>query len=84
VFAARGPDWETYQLDWKLRSPYAVHRQLTGLDGLSAMYADYRALTDSLFDDLDCPKLAIDTGPGEWQHYYEQVRDVLAKLNVRA
>lgn len=83
VFKFRGSDWETYQLSWKLRSPYATHRQLTGFQGLTAMYADYRALTDGLFDALDCPKLAIDTNRGEWPRYYEQVREVLEKVNVR-
>jgi hypothetical protein len=83
VFEARGSNWETYQLGWKLRSPFAVRRQLSGLQGLCAMYAEYRALTDALFVALDCPKLAIDTGRGEWQQYYEQIRELLEKLNVQ-
>ena len=83
VFEARGSKWETYQLGWKLSSPYAAHRQLTGLQGLTAMYADYRSLTDALFVALDCPKLAIDTSRGEWPQYYEQIREVLEKLHVR-
>lgn len=84
VFEVRGSDWEAYQLRWKLRSPYAAHRQLSGLEGFTAMYADYRALTDSLFDDLGCPKLAIDTTCGEWSHYYGQIEAALAQANVRA
>ncbi|GAB3503654.1 hypothetical protein GCM10027399_33170 [Curvibacter fontanus] len=83
VFETRGPDWQTYQLRWKLRSPYATNRQLTGREGLATMYTVYRALTDSLFDDLDCPKLAIDTGAGEWQDYYKQTRELLEKVHVR-
>jgi hypothetical protein len=54
-----------------------------GRQGLTAMYADYRALTDALFVALDCPKLAIDTSHGEWPQYYEQTREVLEKLDVR-
>lgn len=83
VFKARGSKWETYQLGWKLRSPYATRRQLAGQQGLTAMYADYRAQTDALFVALDCPKLAIDTSRGEWPQYYEQISGALEKLNVR-
>lgn len=83
ILVTRGPDWETYQLSWKLRSPFATHRQLTGVDGLTAMYMEYRALTDTLFNGLDCPKLAIDTSRGEWRQHYHQVSDALGKLDVR-
>ena len=83
VFEARGPDWERYQLDWKLRSPYAAHRQLAGVEGLTAMYMEYRALTDSLFADLECPKLAFDTSSGDWPHYHAKVREALGQLDVR-
>jgi hypothetical protein len=83
VFEARGDEWETYQLRWKLRSPYAAHRQLDGLQGLTAMYADYRALSDALFASLDCHKLAIDTSGGDWSQYYDQIGELLERLNLR-
>jgi hypothetical protein len=83
VFQARGPDWEDYQVRWKLRSPYATRRQLSGFEGLITMYADYRALTDALFDALACTKLAIDTSRGEWQHCYSRIREALRNDNVR-
>jgi hypothetical protein len=82
IFAARGPEWEAYQLGWKLRSPYAEHRRLEGLDGLITMYEDYRVQTDSLFEALDCPKLAIDTSGGEWPGYYKQIQEALEALDV--
>jgi hypothetical protein len=47
------------------------------------MYEEYRALTDGLFAALDCPKLALDTGRGEWPQDHEQVRKVLVKVGVR-
>lgn len=59
VFEARGPKWEAHQLGWKLRSSYATRRRLTGLAGLTSMHEDYRALTGTLSDALDCRKLAI-------------------------
>jgi hypothetical protein len=45
----RGAKWVTYQIDWKLGSPYARRRGLVGFDGLIALYREYRALTDQLF-----------------------------------
>lgn len=82
VFDARGPEWEAYQLGWKLRSPYATRRHFTGLGGLASMYEDYRSLTDTLFDALDCRKLAVETGDGDWPSCYAQVDEVLRQAHV--
>lgn len=77
VFAARGPKWETYQLDWKLRSPYAARRQLLGMEGFVALYEDYRVLCDALFAVLDCDKLAIATDAGDWPSYEARIVQAL-------
>jgi len=45
---ARGAAWETYQLAWKLASPYARARGLEGFDGFARLYADYRDACDAL------------------------------------
>jgi hypothetical protein len=45
----------------------------TGLDGLVALYKDYRALTDSLYSGLDFRKLAIDNSQQAWGAYYQQI-----------
>lgn len=83
IFRERGPKWESYQLEWKLRSPYARNRGLRGLEGLALMYEEYRMLTDSLFDSLGCRKLAIETDGGDWQAYYSQILSMLEAANVR-
>lgn len=82
ILEMRGPDWKEYQLGWKLRSPYAVRRQLAGVEGLISMYRDYRGLTDSLFEVLDCPKLAVETDDGEWAICYRKIDDALHGLGV--
>lgn len=69
VCAARGDDWLKSQLDWKLGFPYAQRRRLAGLDGLIALYRDYRRLTDELFGAFAADKLAIDTSAGDWPAY---------------
>lgn len=65
----RGEKWVTYQIDWKLGSPYARRRGLVGFDGLIALYREYRALTDQLFATLDIPKISIETSGHEWAKY---------------
>lgn len=83
VFRQRGTDWESYQLEWKLRSPYAKNRKLCGFEGLAMMYEEYRLLTDSMFGSLDCRKLAIETDTADWPAFYAKVADVLESADVR-
>jgi hypothetical protein len=66
-----------YQVDWKLKYPYAVRRQLAGLDGLSRLYVGYRALTDRLFAMLDLDKIAIENSARDWPSYYAQVEQAV-------
>jgi hypothetical protein len=73
IAAERGAEWVKYQVDWKLQAPYGRRRGLSGLDGLVALYKDYRALTDELYSGLDIPKLAIDNSQQAWDAYYEQI-----------
>ncbi len=49
--------------------PYARRRGLAGLDGLIALYRQYRALTDRLFAELDMPKIGIENSPQQWALY---------------
>ena len=73
IAAERGAEWVKYQVDWKLRAPYSRRLGLTGLDGLVALYKDYRALTDTLYSGLDLRKLAIDNSQQAWGAYYQQI-----------
>lgn len=41
ISAERGEAWVRYQVDWKLKGPYAVRRNLVGLEGLITLYQDY-------------------------------------------
>jgi hypothetical protein len=73
IAAERGEEWIKYQVDWKLQTPYSRRLGLSGLDGLVALYKDYRALTDELYSRLDLPKLAIDNSQHTWDTYYQQI-----------
>jgi hypothetical protein len=66
ICAERGDEWVRYQVDWKLQSPYARRRGLAGLDGLIELYRGYRVLTDTLFAQLDLPRLAIENSSHDW------------------
>jgi hypothetical protein len=72
VCDARGPDWEAYQVGWKVGSPYGARLSLQGFDGLVQLYQAYRALCDEMFASLAMPKLAI-RNDGDWPAYYRTI-----------
>lgn len=69
---ARGSEWEAYQVNWKVLSPYGVERALHGFDGLVQLYQSYCALCEDVFAQLTLPKLAI-RNEGNWARYYEEI-----------
>jgi len=75
VCAERGDEWIKYQIDWKLKGPYSVRRGFANLDGLIALYRDYRRLTDGLFAQLPLDKLAIENSGRDWIAYEQLIFD---------
>jgi hypothetical protein len=84
ICAERGEDWVKYQINWKLESPYAKSRKLAGVEGLIAVYREYRALTDRLFNDLDIPKVSIENSGREWASYDDAIDRALMSAPPRA
>jgi hypothetical protein len=76
---ARGAAWETYQLTWKLASPYARTRGLLGFDGFVRLYEDYRDACDVLVARDALPTLRLDDGRG-WP---ERERDMIAWVDAQ-
>jgi len=73
---ARGSEWEAYQVNWKVLSPYGLQRLLSGFDGLVQLYQSYYALCNNIFAQLELPKLAI-RNEGDWTKYYEEILSFL-------
>ena len=73
---ARGSEWEEYQVNWKVLSPYGVERSLSGFDGLVQLYQSYCALCNEIFAQLTLPKLAI-RNEGDWARYYQKILSFL-------
>ncbi len=73
---ARGSEWEAYQVNWKVLSPYGRERSLHGFDGLVELYQTFCALCEDIFAQLVLPKLAI-RNEGEWARYYEEILSFL-------
>jgi hypothetical protein len=73
----RGPEWVTYQVDWKLASPYARRRGLQGYEGLVELYEAYVALCLGLLDGLPMPKLVIERD-GDWPRARREIREFLS------
>jgi hypothetical protein len=84
VCAERGEAWVKYQVDWKLKGPYAVRRNLVGLEGLIALYQDYRLMTDALFDRLTLDKMVIENSERNWALYNQQVLKRLGMHDARS
>jgi hypothetical protein len=78
VCAERGGDWVAYQTGWKLAAPYCVRRGFAGIDGLIALYRDYRRLTDALFEQLPLDKLSIENGNRDWPAVERRILGALA------
>ena len=75
----RGSEWEAYQVNWKVGSPFGVQRSLRlDFDGLVQLYRVYRDLCDDMFAQLALPKVAI-YNEGDWVGYY---RDICAFLGL--
>jgi hypothetical protein len=77
IATERGDAWVTYQVNWKLAAPYAVRHRLAGLEGLIALYRDYRQLTDQLYTELDIPKISIENSGQEWAKYEATIDSIL-------
>lgn len=77
VCTERGPEWVDYQVNWKLKGPYAVQRGYKGLDGLISLYRDYRRVTDDLFEQLPLAKLAIENSGRDRPAYESRILSAL-------
>ena len=73
IAAQRGPAWVRYQVNWKLQAPYCRRLGLSELDGLIALYKEYRKLTDDLYAALGLAKLAIENSSQAWPAYHERI-----------
>ncbi|MGO4392465.1 hypothetical protein AB4Z46_14055 [Variovorax sp. M-6] len=82
VCEERGADWVAYQVEWKLAAPYSTQRELMGLEGLIALYRDYRRLTDELFERLPLDKLAIENSKQDWPAYQGLILQALGLASV--
>lgn len=78
--ATRGQEWTTFQINWKIGSPYCTRQGLHGYEGFVQLYETYRALCDTLVAALPFPTLMLDTTDGDWPRYY---REMLAFLQLQ-
>lgn len=77
ICTLRGQAFEEELIHHMERFPYLRRRKLKGLYGVTMLWQDIRAITDTLFDEYDGPKLAIETSEGNWQAYREQILEFL-------
>jgi hypothetical protein len=70
--ARRGAEMERSYIERATGSPYGRSRGLAGFAGMASYWTAYRDLTDRLFANLACPKVAIETTAGDWAAYQRQ------------
>lgn len=60
--------------------PCYTRRGFAGLEGLIALYRDYRHVTDSLFEKLPVAKVAIENSERDWPAYERSIPQALRLL----
>lgn len=78
ICRSRGPAYQNTLIKNMESFPYLQQRSLNGLAGVSTLWQDIRALTDSLFDAYAIRKLAIDNSNEDWLRYQQQILRFLA------
>jgi hypothetical protein len=76
IAAERGPQWQTYQVNWKVHSPYGHQRSLSNFAGLVQLYHDYVAICDDISSSLMIPKLTL-CMTGDWTTHYDEIMTFL-------
>jgi hypothetical protein len=68
----RGREWQDYQVDWKVSSPYGSTHGLQGFAGLVEFYVTYRAICAIIFQVLRVPTLQVENN-GDWRAVYGEI-----------
>jgi thymidylate kinase len=79
VWNSRGNAFEHELIVNMERTRYFQRRHLRGFDGVIALWKDTQALTDDLFSKHQIRKLAIEVTQGDWESYYEQIRNAVLR-----
>ena len=74
----RGDAFVNYLLDSIKRTPYGLRQNFHDRSGLARVWETLKSVTDDIFSLVPVPKLAIDTLPGQWDSYLEQIVDFLS------
>lgn len=77
ICVRRGGDTEKNFVRAAVESPYGKSRGLNGFEGMVTYWKDYRSLTDQAFQDLNCPKIAVENSGRKWSLYRRNVLDFL-------
>lgn len=72
----RGREWQDYQVDWKVSSPYGQSRGLHGTAGLVDLYVAYCAICDGIFQLLPVLTLQVENNR-DWRVVYGEIASFL-------
>lgn len=73
ICAIRGKEFEDELVTNMENFPHLKQRKLKGLDGVATLWQDIHKLTDSVFEEYNIRKLAIDASDGNWLDYRQRI-----------
>ncbi|GIN74924.1 hypothetical protein J14TS2_53990 [Bacillus sp. J14TS2] len=73
ICTRRGEDTENNFVRAATQSPYGKSKGLIGFKGMVTYWQDYRSIIDQAFQDLECPKIAINNTDGNWSDYTDEI-----------
>jgi hypothetical protein len=77
ILDIRGMETERELIANMERFPYLRRRNLTGFDGVVALWKDIREMSDMIFAGYTASKLSIENSAGDWPHYRAQILEFL-------
>lgn len=78
----RGEKWSNKVSRYEMNTPYAINKNLVGLEGLHNFWDEYAKLCDSLLSLWTLPKLTIKFDCGDWAHHLPAASQFLGSLGV--
>jgi len=77
ICAIRGPEFENELVTNMESFPYLKLRNLNGLDGVAVLWQEIHKLTDTIFEEYNIRKLAIEVSEGNWLNHHRRILDFL-------
>ncbi len=73
----RGREWHDKVTNYITNTPYAVCKNLQGIEGNIVFWESYKIICDDLFNASKLMKISIENSAGNWEVYYKEIIEYL-------